>query len=817
MSIRHVVRRLAQLPMFTSVAVITLAVGIGANAAIFSVVEGVLLKPLPYLRAEELVVLDHGAPGINLKNAGAAPFLYFTYRAENRSFQDVGLWTPATVSVTGDGAPEEVRIVLLTDGVLPLFGVQPMLGRLFTGKDDAPGAAETTVLSAGYWRLRFGADPSVIGRRILLDGRAREVIGVLPDSFHFLETNAVLFVPLRLNPAETTLGNFSYTAMARLKPGVSMAQAAADVARMIPIALHRFPPVAGFSLKMFEDARITPDVRSLKSDVVGDVGSVLWVLMGTIGMVLLIACANVASLLLVRADARQQELAIRAAIGAGRGHIARELLAESVVLGVLGGALGLGLASGGLRLLVAAAPANLPRVREIAIDPMVVLFTAAISIGAGLLFGALPVLRYAGPHVGSILRGGGRTSSHSRERHRARNALVIVQVALALLLLISAGLMIRTFQALKRIDPGFVRPSEVLTLRISIPATKVPDKVAVARMQQAIIEKIAAIPGVSSVGISSVIPMNNQGWTDPIFAEDHRYAEGQIPPIRRFKFVSPGLLKTMGNRVVAGRDFTWTDVFEMRRVAMVSENLARELWGDPAAAVGKRIGQTPTSPFREIVGVVSDERDDGFNKRPPAIAFWPMLMDDFADSRPFVQRVPAYMIRSTRAGTRGFVDEVGRAVWSIDPDLPLAAVRTLEEVTSASLARTSFTLVMLAIAGGMALLLGFAGIYGVIAYSVSQRTREIGIRVALGAQRGAVTRMFVRNGVTLAALGVACGLAAALALTRTMSSLLFGVTPFDPMTFGGVSVALLAAATVASYVPALRAATVEPVHALRAE
>jgi len=534
-------------------------------------------------------------------------------------------------------------------------------------------------------------------------------------------------------------------------------------------------------------------------------------------MVLLIACANVANLLLVRVEGRQHELSIRAALGAGRGRIAKELLLESVTLGVVGGVLGLGLAYAALKLLVAIAPANLPRMDQISIDAPVLLFTLVISLIAGALFGAIPVFKYAGPQLGTALRSEGRALSQSRERHRARSTLVVVQVALALVLLIGSGLMIRTFQALKHVQPGFTQPAEVQTLRLSIPSTAVSDPVAVVRMEQAIMDKIAAIPGVRSVGLTTIVPMAGDNWTDATFADDHVYAEGQIPPLRHFKFVAPGLLGTMGNALVAGRDFTWTDVYDKRPVAMVSENMARELWHEPSAALGKRIRENLKAPWREIVGVVADERDDGLDQKAPTIAIWPILMADFSGDPVFVRRTLAYMVRSSRAGSRAFVSEISQAVWSVNPSLPLAAVQTLQEITDKSLARTSFTLVMLAIAGGMALLLGVAGIYGVIAYSVSQRTREIGIRLALGARNEEVTGMFVRHGARLAALGIACGIAVALALTRLMSSMLFNVSPLDPLTYGGVSLGLAAAAVLASYLPALRATMVDPVEALRAE
>jgi putative ABC transport system permease protein len=817
MRLSHILRRLLQLPIFTTIAVLTLAIGIGANAAIFSVIDGVLLKPLPYPHADELVVLDQIAAGLNLQKTGSAPFLYFTFREDGRLFQDVALWTSDTESVTGLAEPEEVPSLAVTDGLLPMLGATPALGRLISKADDTPGSAEVMVLSAGYWHTRFGSDPSVIGRRVMVNGKPREIVGVLPDTFSFLDKKPSLILPLRLDRSKTFLGQFSYTAVARMKPGVTVEQANAEVTRLIPIGLAKFPPFPGYSTKMFEEAKLQANARLLKADVIGDVGSALWLLMGTIAMVLLIACANVANLLLVRAEGRQQELAVRAALGASRGRLAYELLAESVVLGLVGGVAGLGLAYAAVRALIALSPGNLPRLDNISIDATVLLFTFAVSIVAGLLFGAIPVFKYAGPQVASGLRGGGRTSSASRERHRARSTLVVVQVALALVLLISSGLMIRTFQALRHVNPGFTNPEQLLTMSLSIPSAQVKEPEAVVRMHQAIMEKIATIPGVSSVGLTSIVPMTNSGWHDPIFAEDKVYGPGQLPAIRAFKFLSPGLLKTMGNTLVAGREFTWEDAYGLRPVAMVSENLARELWKEPSAAIGKRIRESNASAWREVIGVISDERDEGMDKKAPTIAFFPMLMNHFEGDEFQVRRTMSYVIRSPRAGSNGFASEVGRAVWSVNPNLPLAGVRTVVDVVRASLARTSFTLVMLAIAGAMALLLGVAGIYGVISYSVSQRTREIGIRMALGAQRNEITGMFVRHGLGLAAIGIASGLVVAIALGRLMTSLLFETSPMDPLTYLAVCGSLAVAAMAASYVPALRATGVNPVTALRAD
>jgi len=817
MRMTHVLRGLVRVPFFTGLVIVTLALGIAANTAIFSVIEAVLLKPLPFHDPEQLVSVDHRAPGVNVERLGSAAFLYFTYREDAKSFQDVGMWQGDTFSVTGVGEPEEVRGMGVTDGVFPMLGVQPALGRLFNRKDDSPDGPETVVLSYSYWQSRFGGDQAIVGRRIILDGRPREIIGVLPRSFRFLDQRPSVIVPIRLDRKDTHLGQFNFAGIARLKPGVAIEQANADLSRLIPVALSRFPAFPGYNAKMFETAKLAPVLQPLATTETGDIRAVLWVLMGTVGLVLLIACANVANLMLVRADGRQQELAVRAALGASRGRIVRELLGESVLLGAVGGAVGVALAYGALRLLKALAPANLPRLDQIAIDGTVLLFTVVISLGAGLLFGIMPALRHAGLHVTTTLRAGGRALSESRERRRARSTLVVIQVALALVLLVCSGLMIRTFQALRHVTPGFSEPEHVQTLRLYIPESQIAKPLAVLQAQQQIADKIAAVPGVSSVAMTTVIPTDGGGWHDPIFASDKAYAESDIPPIRLFKFVSPGLMKTVGGTLIAGRDFTWTDAYETRMVAMVSENLARELWQSPGAALGKRIRESLKGQWREVVGVVGDERTDGVNQTAPATVYWPLMMANFTGDETAVRRGLSYVIRSDRAGSSAFVNEISKAVWSVNPNLPVASVRTLQEIYERSLATTSFTLVMLAIAGAMALLLGVSGIYGVISYSVSQRTREIGIRMALGARAQEVRAMFLRYGFRLAALGIACGLVVAMAATRLMASLLFETSPLDPVTYLAVSVGLVVAATLASYAPAARATAVNPADSLRSE
>jgi predicted permease len=816
--LRQVLRRLGRAPMFTVVTLITLAAGVGANTVVFSVLEGVLLKPLPYPHSEELVGVWHKAPGINIPELNMSPSDYFIYREQGRTFQDIGLYSGDSVSVTGIGEPEQVPALNVTDGTLPILGVQPMLGRTFRREDDLPGAPQTVLLTYGYWRGKFGGNPAAVGQTLVVDGKARQIIGVLPKRFHFLDqVDPAVIAPFQFDRNKTHLGNFSYEGLARLKPGMNLQQANADVARMLPIVMSSFPAPPGFSIKLFEDAKIGPNVRPLKQDVVGDVGKALWVLMGSIGMVLLIACANVANLLLVRMEGRRQELALRSALGASWGRIAGELLLESVILGLLGSTLGLALAYGALRVLVAIAPAGLPRVSEVGINGPVLLFTLLVSLLASLLFGCVPILKYAGARLTTGIREGGRGLSQSKEQHRARNTLVVVQVALALVLLICSGLMIRTFRALTKVNPGFASPAELQTFRISIPETHVKEAESVIRMEEEILHKLEGVPGVSSVSIGTRLPMDGDGWHDPILLQGRTYAEGEFPPLRLFKFVSPGFLKTLGTPLIAGRELTWTDTYNKIPVAMISENLAREYWREPADALGKRIQVSTKDDWREIIGVVGDVHDDGVNKKPPTCVYWPLLQARFESDDISVRRDVAFIIRTPRAGSEAFLKDAREAVWSVDANLPLANVHTFDYFYKKSMARTSFTLIVLGVAGSMALLLGVVGIYGVIAYSVSQRTREIGIRMALGAQQPTVTGMFVRHGLQLTGVGVACGLIAAVLLMRLMSSLLFNVNSVDPVTYGTVSLGLAATAWLASYVPSRRAATVDPVEALRAE
>jgi predicted permease len=833
--VRYGLRILARSHVFTAAAILTLAIGIGANTAVFSVVNSVLVRPLRYPKAEQLVALHQDAPGAaGLANVGdglaLSPSMYFTYAGQNRTFQALGVWTQGTANVTGLAEPEQVRTVSVSDGVLQTLAVPPAAGRWLLSADQIPeappgplsfsGRSSTTMLSYGYWQRHFGGDRSVIGRTLTVDSLPRQIVGVMPKGFRIVKAAPDLILPLAFDRARLILGGFGFNGLGRLKPGVTIAEANADLARLLPVWMDTWSDGSKNSNgRWFENWKIRPALRPLKQQVVGKVGDILWVVMGTIALVMFIACANVTNLLLVRAEVRQHELALRAALGAGVARIVRGLLVESVTLGLMGGALGVAVAYAGLRLLMAIGPANLPRLNEISMDAGAFAFTLTLSVLSGLFLGLVPALKYAGPRISSALRSAGRTVSASRERHRARNVLVIAQVAIALVLLVSAGLMIRTAQALRTVDPGFTGAEHLQTVHISIPSTLIPEPQLVARTQNNLADKLMAIPGVTSVGFAGAAPMEAgpPNW-DNVFPEGKQYL-GNVAPLRRFENVSPGFLHTTGARLIAGRELTWTDLYDLRPMVMISEGLAREFWGTPSAALGKRLRWYSNTSWQEVIGVVQDVRQNGIQEKAPDIVYWPAMMPNpFASNGSLmVTRAVTFMIRSERAGTEAFLNQVRQAVASVNASLPLASVRTMQEIYDESLATTSFTLVMLGIAGAMALMLGLIGIYSVISYTVSQRKREIGIRVALGAEPRALRWLFVRYGLALAGAGAGTGLAAAAALTRLMKSVLFGISPVDPFTYTAVSLVLVAATVLASYLPARRAAAVDPVETLRAE
>lgn len=663
--VKHALQGLGRAPAFTMASVVTLALGIGGTTAIFSLVYGIVLKPLPFDEPQRLVGVYHRAPGLDLPRVHHGAATYFTYRDRCRAFEDIGAWDSGLVSITGHGDPERVEALFVTDGTLPLLRVQPALGRSFSEEDVAPGSPRRVILSHGYWQRKFGGTRDVVGEQLVIDGTPGEIIGVLPSTFEFLRTDPAVLLPMQLDRSEALVGSFGFSAVARLKPGVSLSEANADVARMMPLLFERFPPVPGFTRQMWEEARFAPNVRPLAEEVIGDVGRVLWTLLGTVSIVLLIACANVANLLLVRAEGRQHELAVRAALGAGRGQVTRHLLSESLVLGLAGGALGLLLARAGIGLLLRTAPSGLPRVDEIGIDPVVLLFTLVISVLTGLMFGLVPILKFGTPNV-TALKEGSLWASDTPGRHRTRSTLIVSEVALSCVLLIAAGLMVRTSVALQQVEPGFVEPKEVQTFRIAMPEGLIRDPEQVARTHEQIAERLQQVPGVVSVGLSSSITMDGEDNANPVFVEHIHPLGDPLPPLRRFKFTAPGYFETMGNPLVAGRTLTWTDIHHASPVVVISENLAREYWQEPAAALGKRIRNNPETPWHEIVGVVGNERDDGLNQPATALVYWPMMAPSFV-----ANRTMAYAVRSDRVGSPGFLRELQQAVWSVDPSLPL--------------------------------------------------------------------------------------------------------------------------------------------------
>ena len=818
-----IVRRLLRNPLFTVIAIATLAIGIGANTAIFSLVNGILLKPLPFDEPDELVGVWHTAPGLGFDDVNQSPALHYTYVDEGQSFSEIGMWDNGTASVTGLDEPEEVGVMEVTEGTFRALRVQPALGRRFSAEDDSPGAPLTMILSYDYWQTRFGGDPGVLGQTLAVDGRPREIIGVMPADARFLAYDPAFYLPFQFDRSQLFVGNFSYQALARLKPGVTLAQANADVRRMIPMAVEKFP--GGITQDLLESARFDANLHPLKNDVVGDVGEVLWVLLATVGMVLLIACANVANLFLVRAETREREMAVRTAMGADQPRIAREFLKESVLLGALGGVGGIGLAYAGLRLLTALGPSELPRLNEVTLDWRVLIFTLGISLFAGAFFGMFPVLKYRKGGIVNALKEGGRGGSAGKEKNRARNILVVAQMALALLLLVGSGLMIRSFQALRNVDPGFRNPEEVLLVRLSIPEAEIDDPVEVTQTHELLAQRLAEIPGVTSVGSSTSVTMDGWDSNDPIYVDGFPTEEGQLPPLRRFKWVGEDYFETMQIPVLAGRAIDFRDSYDLNKVAMVTENFAREYWDSPAEAIGNRISTgLSAGNWHEIVGVVGNVRDDGLDRDPTAVIYWPMMQRNLWEGLPdteagevFARGSQNYAIRSSRVGSSDFLAEVRDAIWGVNPNLPLAGVRTLDDLLSRSMARTSFSLIMLGIAAAVALILGSIGIYGVISYIVSQRTRELGVRLALGAEASDVRSMVLKQGLVLSSVGVVIGLASAIGLTRLMGALLYGVDPVDPVTYGTVAVSLAAVALLASYLPARRASKVDPVVAIRFE
>jgi predicted permease len=806
--------------LFSGVVILVLALGIGATTAIFTLVDAVVISPLPFEKPEQLVSIQHFETGTGFGDAGQCAAWHFTYVDEAQVFQHLGMWWDDQALLAGGGHPEAVRSMEVTEGVLDALGLIPLAGRIFTATDMAPGSPPTVILAEGYWQSRYGSDPGVIGQTLEADGASREIVGVIPKEIRAVGEDPSVILPLQYDRSTLFVGNQGARAVGRLKAGVSIEAAAADLNRVLPLAWEKFPggPVASSSNPDHFRAQVIPFQKA----IIGPIANILWILLAGVGLVLLIACANVANLFLVRADGKEGEMAIRTAMGASGRRIGWEYLKESLILGVLGGAGGLVLAQVSLRSLLAMAPASLPRMDEIGVDARVLLFTALIALASALVFGSLPVLRQGRGNPVGALKEGGRGGMRTRKRNRAQNLLAMSQMALALVLLVSSGLLLKTFNGLRHVDPGFRNPENVQVLRLYIPPNEIRSSAEVASAYEAIVRRIQEVPGVESAGYATQIPMDGTGNVNPFFVRGRVDDPAEARTTRRHKWITEGYLETLQIPLLTGRSITWDDIHNRAPVALLSETLAREVFGSPEAAMGQFIAARPDPPvWKEVIGIVKDVREFGMEQDPPAMVYWPQVTLGFwegnAPDQVQTWRSAGLAIRSDRVGTPGFRTALEEAIWDVDPNLPILRVHTLSALMANSMAALSFTLVLLGIAGGVALFLGLVGVYGVISYTVSQRTRELGMRMALGAEGRQILAMVARQGATLAGIGILVGLALAFSLTRLMTSILYDVSPADPGTYIVTATGLLAVALLASFLPAIRASRVDPVEALRAE
>ena len=818
--LKQVIRRLGRSPSFTFIAIATLALGIGANTAIFTVVNSILIRPLPYPEQDRLVAMNYTAPGMDVELVPHSEGTYLITAQENQTFESFGVFNNTALNLTGGQEPERIPAVVATHEILSLLGAVPQLGRLTNADDDLPGSPEVTILTHELWQRRFGGDFSIVGRTIAVNDVSTEVVGVLAEGFLFHMDDAEMFVPARFDRTTPDEGSFNMPGIARLKPGVTMAAVNADVERMIRLMPERFS--GGIPQAMLDQVGFAPNVTPLKEQVTGEVSRTLWILLASVGLLLLIACSNVANLFLVRAEGRQREVAVRTALGASGGDLARFFLLESAALGIMGGALGLFLAWAGTRALVSFGPESLPRLAEIGIDPRVLLFTLAVSLLAGALFGLFPVWKYRKPDMAGGLKEGGRGGSVGRERHRARNTLVVSQMALALVLLVGSGLMLRSFQALRSVDPGF-DPHGVLTLRITLPESVYPDVASRLAFNDQLQGSLSNLPGVVSVGSGAQIPLGGGMNRTGTMFEDFPLLPDQIPEVIETNRVSANYFETLGMRLLEGRTLTPFDARDRTGAVVVSGALAERYWPGQSV-IGKRLtqnidlvedGVSEETPWQTIVGVVEDVRTQAMNEDPTPLLFFPLVQAVPEESARTPQTL-AYVVKASGEPT-ALLPAIRQTLWAQDPNLPIADIMTMDSVVKDSMAQTSFSMVLLGIAAIVALLLGTVGIYGVISYVVTQRTREMGIRLALGAEESVVAGMVLRQGAVLAGIGIGIGLVAAFGLTRLMEAMLFGVSATDPLTFGGVATVLAGVAMLASYLPARRAARTDPVEALRAE
>lgn len=807
--LRQTLRRALQSPIFPLLVVFTLALGLGANSALFSVVNTILLKPLPYVASERLVMLDHAAPGLDLPRLDISESLFLFYRDQAKSFESISLVSSREVTFTGADQPQRLHAGAFTPGSLAMLRVAPLFGRAFTTEEGAPGAQPVVLLSEELWRTRFGAKENVLGTLVEVDGVAREVVGVLPRGFAFPESDLDLWTPYAIDRTTARLGNFAQFAIARLAPGATLESARAELDHFLVALRDHFPEDQ--AAVVLDEAGFRAHPRTLRDHVVGDVATSLWLLLGTVVFVLLIACANVANLFLVRAEGRQRETAVRTALGAGRRDHVRSSLLESTLLVTIAALVGLGLAHRALHFLRLWGPQDLPRLAEITLDGRTLGFTAVLALAASLLFGLLPLAFTKVQNLAGALKDGGRAATGGRERLHLRRLLVAGQVALALVLLVGATLMLRSFQNLVQVDPGF-RVDHTLSFRLSLPETNYPDDRTAADFWFRLQDRLAALPGVESVATVSSVPLGGARRRTGHRLESQHEVEGALPIVFAFEVISEGYLKTAGLRLLEGRSLDRSDSERRSASILVSESLARQNWPGESA-LGQRLdpGSLSEDPWYTVVGVVADVRARNLAEEPEPTVYYPLLSKD---ENGWVMNGMDVVLRS-KLPHDTLMNTVRQAVWDLDADLPLTNVRTFEQLVSESRARHSFTLTLLLIASLMSLALSAVGTYGVIAYLVAQRTGEIGIRLALGARGTQVATLVLREGLLVATAGAAAGLLGAAALTRWLKTLLFEVSPLDPLTFAVVPALLLTAALLACWIPARKASRVDPLVALR--